>query len=149
MHSNRIKSTKIQQKVHSRTFILFPEVYVFIFFYFSIFTLCTNVCFKLIQIAFVCEVSRQKNENCYLRKKKKNLSSRFFKVPWQQNIQKNFDENSRQREADYKGDNLLLQLQELQSLIAHIHKHCVVFFIWTSVQKHCSFLSYHGPSVRG
>lgn len=29
--------------------------------------------------------------------RKKNLSSRFFKVPWQQSIQKNFDENSRQR----------------------------------------------------
>lgn len=54
-------------------------------------------------------------------RKEKNLSSRFFKVPWQQNIQKNFDENSRQREADYKGDNLLLQLQEQQSLIAHTH----------------------------
>lgn len=38
---------------------------------------------------------------------KENHSSRFFKVPWKQNIQK-FDEDSRQREADYKGDNLFI-----------------------------------------
>lgn len=55
------------------------------------------------------------------KRKKENHSRRFFKVPWQQNIQKNFDENSRQRGADYKGDNLLLQLQEQQSLIAHTY----------------------------
>jgi len=48
------------------------------------------------------------------KKKKKSPSSRFFKVPWQQSIQNNFDENSRQREADYKENNVLLSLQELQ-----------------------------------
>lgn len=40
---------------------------------------------------------------------KENHSSRFFKVPWKQNIENfKFDEDSRQREADYKGDNLFI-----------------------------------------
>lgn len=95
------------------------------------------------------EEGGKKDEICHLRKGKKNHSSTFFKVPWQQNIQNfKFDENSRQREADYKGDNLLLLWREPRRLIAHTlslplsvsHTHTRTqrgtFFMWTAVKNH-------------
>lgn len=65
-------------------------------------------------------------------------------MSWQQSFQRIFDENSRQKEVDYKSDNLLLQLEEQQSDCTHIHTHGL--FIWITVQEQRNLPD---PSVRG
>lgn len=53
------------------------------------------------------------------QEEKKISQQQIFQGTMATDHSENFDENSRQREADYKGDNLLLQLQEQNSLIAY------------------------------
>lgn len=126
MHSDSNNSIKqIQQKEHGGVLLLlFPRC---MFFFFSPNNLFLHYVLILSQIDPKCFCLWGKQTEKWELQEEKNDSSRFFKVPWQQNTQKNSDEDSRQGEADYQGDNLLLQLTEQQSLIAHKHTR-VVFF---------------------
>lgn len=135
MHSNSINSTTTTTTINlaegawqNITYFML-SLYAFSSPKQSIFTWCANFVSNWSQVFFVCEVSRQKKWGLLSQEGKETLSSRFFKVPWQQNIQKNVDENSRQREADYKGDNLLLQLQDQQSLISHTQALCHILYL--------------------
>lgn len=51
--------------------------------------------------------------------RKKKSQQQIFQGTMATEHSENFDENSRERRADYKGDNLLHQLQEQKSLIAN------------------------------
>lgn len=71
-------------------------------------------CVKLIQSGSVCEVSRQKKEELLSQEEEK-TQQQIFQGTMATEHAGNFDENSRKRGADYKGDNVLLQQQKQKS----------------------------------
>lgn len=151
MHSDRINSTKIQTGTQQNISSFILSVYVISSFFQNNLFLHYVLILSQIDPKWFClwGKQREKWELLSQEDKKKNLSSRFFKVPWQQNIQRILmrtagKERLITRETIYyfnsKGNTVWLRTHT-QSLCCFLHLN--------HSEKNTAFLPHRDPSVRG
>lgn len=151
MHSDRINSTKIQTGTQQNISSFILSVYVISYFFQNNLFLHYVLILSQIDPKWFClwGKQREKWELLSQEDKKKILAADFSRCHGNRTFKEFWWEQQAKRGWLQGRQFITSTARTTQSDCAHIHNHCVVFFIWTTVKKNTAFLPHRDPSVRG